>query len=345
MPAERARAPPAGPAQRTAQGREIPSPWPFSLDTARRRAAWCEPVSTTRPMRICNAHQERARWLEERRRGLGGSDAPAILGLSPFATPYSVAAQKLGLEAEDAETELQRWGRFVERPMIDAFVEETGWPAALSGDLFRSAEIDWMQVTLDGTVERAGETGGVECKLKIYHAREWEVSGVPEHVVAQCQHAMKVMDFRFMVVLVLLDGYRLRWKVVERDETLIQRLVAEEQDFWRRLADGRPIPVRGPGEVNARALKALYPEDEGTIVDLAGAEWIARVDAWREASDQENRWKRLKEERRDEIVAAMARATFARLEGGRTLSLKTTRRAAYPVKASSFRVLREVKLG
>ena len=35
----------------------------------------------------------RERWLQERRKGIGGSEAAAVVGLNPYASPFSVWAE------------------------------------------------------------------------------------------------------------------------------------------------------------------------------------------------------------------------------------------------------------
>ncbi len=43
-------------------------------------------------------------WLEFRRRGIGGSDAAAVMGISPFRTARDLYYDKLGIPpAEDSE--------------------------------------------------------------------------------------------------------------------------------------------------------------------------------------------------------------------------------------------------
>ncbi|MDY0364217.1 MAG: YqaJ viral recombinase family protein, partial [Bacilli bacterium] len=39
---------------------------------------------------------DNAKWIEERRRGLGGSDIGAILGLSPWKSAFQVYQEKRG---------------------------------------------------------------------------------------------------------------------------------------------------------------------------------------------------------------------------------------------------------
>lgn len=303
------------------------------------------------PTLVCNAHVDRAGWLAQRRTGIGSSDAPSVLGIEgAYGSPLSVAAAKLGLEAqpgEDTESELMRWGNYAEAPMIQAFVDEAkGWAAARSGDMYRSSDPDtaFMLATLDGVVVKPdGEHGGIECKLKIFGSDEWEGHGVPEAVVCQVQHTMAVMDWEFVIVLALLDGYRLRWREVPRNRELIgDVIVPAERAFWDALQSGRAIDAsKGNPDATARALARLYPEDDGTTVAL-GEEYVSHHEQWLLAKEEEARWKRLKEQHRHALAEAIGSATFGSLPDGKVLSLKTTKRAGYSVSPATFRTLREV---
>ena len=64
-------------------------------------------------------YTSRDAWLCARRRGLGGSDVPAILGLSSYATPLSVWASKTENEPERASTYSMRRGHYMERFIAD----------------------------------------------------------------------------------------------------------------------------------------------------------------------------------------------------------------------------------
>ena len=64
-----------------------------------------------RMTRISTAGISRAEWLALRKRGIGGSDASAIMGVNPYRSAWSVWADKTGqLPAED-ETEAMRQRR------------------------------------------------------------------------------------------------------------------------------------------------------------------------------------------------------------------------------------------
>lgn len=68
----------------------------------------------------------RSAWLEARRAGIGGSDAAAILGASPWATPLSVWADKQGLTEDKPDTIAMRFGRDAEEIVARWFAEDTG---------------------------------------------------------------------------------------------------------------------------------------------------------------------------------------------------------------------------
>ena len=70
----------------------------------------------------------REEWLEFRRQGIGGSDAAAVLGISPFRTGVDLYYDKLGQSVEDDE---QNWvakemGTVLEDLVARIFAKKTG---------------------------------------------------------------------------------------------------------------------------------------------------------------------------------------------------------------------------
>lgn len=292
-------------------------------------------------IRIC--HESDEVWKSERTNGLGGSDAPQILGLSSFGGPAKVAASKLGFHVEDAESELREWGHYVEEPLMARFYDETGIRAKKSGVLYRStdAATPWLQATIDGEIE--GERGGVQCKHTLFKADDWD-EGVPDYVDAQVQHEMATMGWEWIYVLVLLRGYQFRWAKVERNDAFIREtLLPVEGEFWRKLKADEPISPLGAPDREWEALRVRYPRPIlGKTVELVGERWPAVVARWREHADAKNRHEKEAKALRNEIVAAMGDAEFATLDDGTQVSCKATDRAEHMVKASTARTLRLV---
>ena len=280
------------------------------------------------PDYICSDTADRSAWLEERRGGIGGSDAPAILGISPFSSPAKVAAEKSGLLPDgDTETELMAWGRKVEPLLIETFLDDMekagkkGWMAGHGGGLFRSRKPgrEVMMATLDGwATDPAGRSGTIECKLKIFGAQEWDRHGIPDHVVCQTQHAADVLDRPFSVVIALLDGYRPRWKILERDDELLgDVIIPAELDFWQRWQDGEAFPLDvGPAAVNLDLVRRLYPEDKGTSIELKGDEYLAAAREWRLQAETRLAATKAEEAAKAVLAGAIGTNTYALLDNG-----------------------------
>lgn len=291
---------------------------------------------------IIDDGRDRARWLALRREGIGSSDAPAVLGVSPWSVPLKVYADKLGEVEDSEESEAMRWGRILEPHIIAEFAREMGRKAARQGALLRSTRWPWMQATLDATQRRDGrdDTGVLEVKATGFRAGDWR-EGIPEHVRVQVQHQLAVTGFEWGSVAVLIGGARLLYADVTRDAALIEQVVQAEHDLWLRIQ--RHEPPDPDGSESAReALRALYPQDNGESVSLPGelieldreraeiVEDLKRLDARKEAIDQQ-------------FKAAIGGATFGLLANGVTYSHRLQKREGYIVKPAEFRVLRRSK--
>jgi len=69
---------------------------------------------------------DRQRWLEERNKGIGGSDLLAILGLSEWSSPYKVWMRKTGRDTSQVDNPATRRGKVLEPAIADLFELETG---------------------------------------------------------------------------------------------------------------------------------------------------------------------------------------------------------------------------
>ena len=76
--------------------------------------------------RISTRGMTRQQWLEQRRKTIGGSDAAAIVGLSKYASPFSVWAEKTGRLPEKEDSEAMRQGRDLEDYVARRWMESTG---------------------------------------------------------------------------------------------------------------------------------------------------------------------------------------------------------------------------
>lgn len=293
---------------------------------------------------IVHDGDDRAAWLAHRRSGIGSSDAPAVLGVSPFTSALKVYTEKTGASyIEDDETEAMKWGRILEPHILEEFSAETGRRAWREGALIRSKLWPWMTATLDGSQEDPGHhgVGVLEIKATGWRVGDWD-EGVPHHVFVQVQHQLAVTNRDWASVAVLQNGCRLLWADVKRNDGFILNVLLDaERDFWERVQSGEPVAPDG-SESAASALRALYPEPQaGELVHLPAElleldEELQVLDAAGKESE------RRREQIRQLIKAAIGGAEIGQLPNGVQYTHRKQSRAGFAVKPAEFRVLRRV---
>lgn len=96
--------------------------------------------------------QQRAEWLEGRRKGIGGSDVAAVLGLSPYKTPLDVWNDKLGLSEDHEQSEAAYWGTTLEDTVAKEFQKRTGYKIQRVDHQFSDPENQWMICNIDRAI-------------------------------------------------------------------------------------------------------------------------------------------------------------------------------------------------
>jgi len=215
-------------------------------------------------------HLARSEWLKVRRYGIGGSDAAAAVGLSPYVSPLELWLDKTGRGAglprpEPTDTSSPTyWGTLLEPIVAAAYTQQTGNKVRKVNAVLQHPTIAFMLANLDREIVGASEVSILECKTAgEFGARLWR-DGVPEYVQLQVQHQLAVTGKQAADVAVLLCGQALEVHRIERDDRLIARLIELEGRFWRYVETDTPPPADG-SESADRALRHLYPGHRGTI--------------------------------------------------------------------------------
>ena len=209
---------------------------------------------------------DRAAWLAERRKGIGGSDVAAILGLSRFRTPLDVYLEKIGQAESAAETEPMRWGTLLEPVILAEFSRRTGVAVEKPRDIIRDPGFPWMLASLDGWAPE------LEAVVEVKTARTSECWGddgsgeIPAYYQTQVAHYMAVTGATIAFVPVLIGASEFRVYQVERDEVLIRDMIEAERAFWHdHVLAGVP-----PEPVNAADAARLWSRDSGETIEVAG---------------------------------------------------------------------------
>lgn len=181
-------------------------------------------------------------WHEARRTFIGASDAPAVLGISPWATPLDVWASKLNIGDQFQGNLSTDMGHALEDLIRQTLAEQLGRPVAVDGRTIRHPDHPHIAASPDGWI--SGKAELAECKyVGPNTAYQW-ANGVPVYVQAQCQVQMAVTGARRVHVAALIvdHGPRFFTAAVERDDTVIGEIVGRLNQFWAEHIETQQRP-------------------------------------------------------------------------------------------------------
>ena len=226
-----------------------------------------------RARRLANTQQlSREEWLAVRRRGIGGSDAAAAVGLNPYKSALELWLEKTGRVVEletpdrDASDSPLYWGTVLEAVVAERYAQQTGRKVRRVNAVLQHPVYRWMLANLDREVVGCDEVQILECKTAGIHGAKFWKDGVPEYVQLQVQHQLAVTGKQAADVAVLIGGQDFQIHRIVRDEELIAQLIALEQEFWSQVEEDIP-PSPDGSESADNALAALFPQDSGETVD------------------------------------------------------------------------------
>ncbi|CAH1215938.1 lambda-exonuclease family protein [Paenibacillus sp. JJ-223] len=204
----------------------------------------------------------RDEWLKIRRKGIGGSDASAVAGLNRYKSPVGVFLDKTGQIEPDEAGEAAYWGNVLEDVVAREFTIQTGLRVQRSHKLYQHPEHKFMLGNVDRLIMDKGGRGlGIlECKTaSAYKMGEWEDDQVPDEYAIQLQHYMAVLGVNYGYFAVLIGGQKFQYKLVERNDRIIDSLIQIEDEFWNRhVVPGIPPMIDG-SEASSNLLNQLYP--------------------------------------------------------------------------------------
>lgn len=314
-------------------------------------------------------------WLEARRRGVGASDAPTVLGLTRH-SPLALYHEKKGLELPEeraGRSKLLQFGLLMEPVAAGLFELEV--PTVRLGHsrdnmmlapyhIERSTVKPWLTCTVDRwgadhDIPMPELSSGaspaamisaclvpVELKnVSVWAAQDWlDLGEVPLAYQVQCQHQMAVTGADRAYIAAIIGGVDFKWARIERDNSFIAVLLEQLEAFWRRVEEDSPPPADGL-EDTKKALNALRMKARQSEVVIELPIEFAELDEKRERFIQTiKELESSKEEIDNRIRAFMAErdepATMGVLRNGVSYSWKIQHRAGYTTQPTDFPVLR-----
>ncbi|HHQ0450780.1 TPA: YqaJ viral recombinase family protein [Listeria monocytogenes] len=227
-------------------------------------------VSKEKTMHILTSikDMDRTQWLLTRRQGIGGSDAGIIMGLNKYKTAFELWLDKTGqILPDESAGEAAYWGNQMEEVVAKEFEKRTGKKVRRSNMMYQHPEHDFMLANVDRFI--VGEDALSECKTaSAYLAKEWESDEVPATYLVQIQHYLAVTGKSKAYVAVLIGGNKFIWKEIERDEELINQIIAFELDFWETNIKGHVAPALDGSSAAEKYLKDRFAKSEDKQIIL-----------------------------------------------------------------------------
>ena len=249
----------------------------------------------------------RDEWLKQRSKGLGGSDAGAVVGLNPYKSAYTLWAEKTGqISNVVEENEAIRLGNDLEDYVAKRFAEQENKKIKRSSYCYQSKEFPFMRANVDRLI--VGENAALECKTaNPFKDGDYSNDIIPPTYYCQCLHYMAVCGFDRMYLAVLVFQKGFYTYVIDRGneavEADIRALIKAESEFWKLVEDGTAPSVDG-SESTAQTLKQLHKDELKTVFDLT--EYDEKLDEIQELKEQRKelkaRQKKLENELKEILI-------------------------------------------
>lgn len=209
-------------------------------------------------------------WLAIRHKYIGGSDAAAVIGMSPYKSAYTLWAEKTDKIPAFAGNITTEVGAFLEEKVAELFTRETQKKVRKHNSTMVNDAYPFACANVDRLI--VGEKAFLEIKTtnsfpimrQLRNSDEF-----PDAYYAQCVHYFAVTGLQKCYLAVLVNCRELKIYEMERDEDEINALMSAEASFWENVKTNTPPAVDGT-ESTSDTLKTLYPGSNGDEISLVG---------------------------------------------------------------------------
>ena len=307
------------------------------------------------------SYENRAKWLDGRKKGMGGSDVAAALGLSPWRTPVELWQDKRGEGEPQPATDSMHFGTILEDIVAKEFQERTGMKVQRVNCTFADGEDDWMRANIDRAIvntdisvnvravkdPQAGKpfitTDAIlECKTaSAFSAALWgdsqedEIKAgkivtehrIPLYYETQVQWYMRLTGVPVCSVAVLIGGNDFRMYRIDRNEEAITAIVEKCRVFWFDYVKKGVAPE----PIDIDDIRHLYKREVGPMLE-ASAEAAIAIGEYRNLKGQADSIKKQMEAVATQIAGFIGENEGLLLDGKKAVTFKAQSRATFDSK-------------
>lgn len=274
---------------------------------------------------------DREQWLEERRKGVGGSDSPVIAGVNPYKSVKELWAEKLGLTSEVKATAPMKRGTALEPIIAKQYRQATGRKLKRVKAIQKhpNPQYSWMLANIDRLVQDDERGLGV-LEIKAPGLRQYgniERNGPRDIDMVQMQHYLAVMGLMWASFCAMnAERWEMVFYDVERDEGLINEIIARGANFWDMVQQQIEPTEEAPPIVD-------LPAADGKVITMDSPEWSAAVEQLRTARELKGEVDALEQDAKLKITSLMNGGEIAESEGFRVYYREQAGRKTFDKKA------------
>lgn len=230
--------------------------------------------------------------FKERKNYLGASDAPVIMGVSPWSTQYKLWQEKLDLVPPKETNWAMKRGTELEPIARDAYISITG--AFVEPRRLLHPEISFMLANMDGITPCGSKAVEIKNPGEADHAIAKE-GKIPDKYYPQLQHQLEIMHLLFGVKSMDYFSYRngdsalieVKW-----DEKYTKKLCSESKKFWKYIETLTPPPMTDKDYTKRN-------DDDWSIKSLI---WSEKKEILQKAQEIVDRAKQEEEEAKEQLI-------------------------------------------
>ena len=259
-----------------------------------------------------SSHEE---WLAERGKGIGASEVGALLGLSPYETPFSLWLKKTGQIEPEPENVAMKLGHYLEPVVAQLWEEETGEKvikASAADIIYVHPEYDYMRATPDRIVR--GRKKLVEIKTTVTQV---DPEDIYPHWLCQCQFQMYVTGIHDCDLAYLVQGRYFGYVNVPYDEEFAEYIAERVKEFWNENVLGGKQP-----DLVSVADFTMKGSEPGTTID-ADEETLSHIFSVVSLNDGISATEKMRDTHKDAVKLYMGEAESLTVNGKAIATWKT----------------------
>jgi len=286
---------------------------------------------------------ERLAWLEERRKGIGASDAAAVCGATPWRTPLEVYLDKTGQLVDKPMTAAQRIGLLLEPAVSQLYEDATGRKLVIPP----ASQVSADHPVIRANPDRMTDDGVINVQLKTagFRTDEWGETGtdeVPMHYLIQVQHEMIVTGQKMSHLAVLfLQTREFAYYVIEAYNQLQTDIITVEEDFWRDfvLKQTPPEPTwKHPTTLDLirRYYRKVAGGEVGELAAESTAAFVMMCGEYKACGDAITKMKAQQDEIKSRLLWEMKELAMLKIGTEFVVTRKEIEKKAYTVGAMKY---------